>query len=111
MLTATSQERGGPAGSGSALGAEVGGNRLPMTGSGGTGEAAIAASAQARTPFSRSGSGAPSRIRTCAHGSGGPYHYSALTCANAPLGYCLGRTGGNERVSLGVAVDLGGVIS
>ena len=36
MLTATSQERGGPAESGSALGAEVGGRRLPLTDSGGT---------------------------------------------------------------------------
>jgi len=51
MLTATSQERGGPAESGSALGAEVGAKRLSLTGSGGTGEAATTVSPQARTAF------------------------------------------------------------
>jgi hypothetical protein len=40
-----------PAESGSALGAEVAGKRLPMTDSGGTGLAPAAASAQARTAF------------------------------------------------------------
>ena len=61
MLTATSQERGGPAESGSALGAEVGGQRLPLTDSGGTSPTVRTAFPQFRGYLGKSWSGAPSR--------------------------------------------------